>query len=370
VLQSGWIQVNGAKVAAVGTGTPPGPVEHALHTIVPGFVDTHVHGGGGFDFSTATHDAVLGAVDLHRRHGTTRLLASLVTARPENLIRQVSRLREYVQAGLIEGIHLEGPWLSAARCGAHDPDLLRDPEPAELDRIVKAGDGTIRMITVAPERTGAIAAIRRIADAGIVCAVGHTEATFEQTVTAIGAGATVGTHLFNAMRPIHHREPGPIIALLADSRVTVEFIGDGVHVAPALYRHVNHFGNENVSLITDAMSAAGIGDGNYRLGGLAVSVRSGVAQLAGSETIAGSTATMDQVFRFSIAQSGLPREQALLLAAQQCSVNPARSLGLTSPVLAPGAAADFVALDRNLAVGKTFRNGVVLPGRQQANRPR
>ena len=163
----------------------------------------------------------------------------------------------------------------------------------------------------------------------MVAAVGHTEATYEQTRAAIGAGATVGTHLFNAMRPINTREPGPVIALLEDSRVTVELITDGVHVDPALYRHVAHsVGPDRVSLITDAMAATGMTDGVYRLGPVAVDVVDGVARVAGTETIAGSTATMDRVFRFAVDHSGLPRDEALMLAVRQASINPARALGL------------------------------------------
>ena len=211
-----------------------------------------------------------------------------------------------VRAGVIDGIHLEGPWLSAQRCGAHQPALMRDPDPAEIDRVLEAGGGAIRMVTIAPERDGALAAIGQIVDAGVVAAVGHTEATYDQTRAAIDAGATVGTHLFNAMRPINTREPGPVIALLEDPRVTVELITDGVHVDPALYRHVfRSVGPDRVSLVTDAMAAAGMSDGGYWLGPLAVDVVDGVARVAGTETIAGSTATMDHVFRFAVEHCGL-----------------------------------------------------------------
>ncbi len=186
-------------------------------TVVPGFVDTHVHGGGGGS-SPAVPDQTATAVAFHRRHGTTTLLASLVSETPGDLLRQVRELTEQVQTGLVGGIHLEGPWLATHRCGAHDPALLRDPAADELDRVLDAGEGAIRMVTLAPERAGGLEAIRRIVDAGAVAAVGHTEATYQQTCAAIEAGATVGTHLFNAMRPIHHREPGPVIALLEDPR--------------------------------------------------------------------------------------------------------------------------------------------------------
>ena len=199
----------------------------------------------------------------------------------------------------------------------------------------------------------------------MVAAVGHTEATYDQTRAAIDAGATVGTHLFNAMRPINTREPGPVIALLEDPRVTVELITDGVHVDPALYRHVcRTAGPDRVSLVTDAMAAAGMPDGRYWLGPLAVDVVDGVARVAGTPTIAGSTATMDHQFRFAVDNSGLPRDEALTAVVRQASINPARALGLPCTGLAPGATADLVVLDDDLAVTGVLRRGswVVDPG--------
>ena len=201
-------------------------------------------------------------------------------------------------------------------------------------------------------------AIRRIVDAGAVAAVGHTEATYAQARAAIDAGATVATHLFNAMRPVHHREPGPVLALMEDPRVTVELITDGVHLHPALYRDVQpQRGPDRVALVTDAMAAAGMADGAYRLGSLAVDVVGGVARVAGTDTIAGSTATMDQVFRYAVANSGLPEGEAMLAAVRQSSVNPARALGLPAAGLAIGASADLVVLDTELAVTGVLRHG-------------
>jgi N-acetylglucosamine-6-phosphate deacetylase len=291
------------------------------------------------------------------------MIASLVTAYPDELLRQVGVLAELVQDTLVAGIHLEGPWLSEHRCGAHELAALRDPDPAELDRVLAAGHGTIRMVTLAPERAGGMAAVRRVVDAGAVAAVGHTDATYEQARAAIDAGASVGTHLFNAMRPVHHREPGPVIALLEDPRVTVEMITDGVHLHPALYREVTAgVGPERVALVTDAMAAAGMADGAYRLGSLSVDVRDGIARVAGTDTIAGSTATMDRVFRFAVVNSGLPREDALPVAVRQSSINPARVLGLPDPTLAAGAAADLVVLDDALTVtGVLHRGSWVVP---------
>ena len=360
LLRSGWIEIADGRVRAIGTGTPPRPADHELGavTLVPGFVDTHVHGGGGGAFPEATVAATKAAAELHRRHGTTTMIASLVTAFPDDLLHQVRELAEQVQDGLVAGVHLEGPWLSGRRCGAHEPAALRDPDAAELDRVLTAGQGTIRMVTLAPERAGGPAAIRRIVEAGAVAAIGHTDASYEQAVAAIDAGATVGTHLFNAMRPVHHREPGPVIALLEDPRVTVEMITDGVHLHPALYRDVTaKVGADRVSLVTDAMAAAGMADGAYRLGALDVEVRDGVARVAGTDTIAGSTATMDQVFRFAVTHSGRPHAEALTTAVRQSSVNPARALGLPDPTLAPGAAADLVVLDEALAVTGVLHRG-------------
>jgi N-acetylglucosamine-6-phosphate deacetylase len=358
LLKPGWVEVADGVVVAAGAGPPGRQPDHdfGTSTVVPGFVDTHVHGGGGGSFSDP--DQVAAAVDLHQRHGTTTLIASLVTEAPDDLLRQVTMLADHVRSGLIAGIHLEGPWLSNERCGAHDPALLRDPDPAELDRVLHAGNGAIRMVTLAPERAGGLAAIHRIVAAGAVAAVGHTEATYRQTRAAVDAGATVGTHLFNAMRPIHHREPGPVIALLEDPRVTVEVIADGVHVDAALYRHIDRSaGPDRVSLVTDAMAAAGMADGAYRIGPLAVEVSNQVAHLDGTDTIAGSTATFDRLFRFAVTNADLPRAEALLQAVRQSSVNPARALGLPSPELRPGSAADLVVLDENLGVSAVLRRG-------------
>jgi N-acetylglucosamine-6-phosphate deacetylase len=364
LLRPGWIDVAGGIIVEVGEGAPPRPADQELGavTVVPGFVDIHVHGGGGGMFPTADPSAIAAqtatAAALHRRHGTTTMVASLVTAQPAGLLAQVRALREQVDAGIVAGIHLEGPWLAAKRCGAHELSALRDPEPDEVDRVLEAGGGTVRMVTLAPERTGGMDAIKRITEAGAVAAIGHTDATYAQARAAIEAGATVATHLFNAMRPVHHREPGPALALIEDPRVTVELITDGVHLHPALYRDVTQsVGPDRVALVTDAMAAAGMADGAYVLGALAVDVVDGVAKVAGTDTIAGSTATMDHIFRTAVSAGGLPRDEALLAAVRQSSVNPARALGLPATGVTAGAAADLVVLDDELTVSRVLHRG-------------
>lgn len=368
VHRPGWVQVRGPLVRAVGAGQAPTGAGAVVAlgddaVVVPGFVDTHVHGGGGADFADAGHDAghdaIARVVALHRSHGTTTMLASLVTAAPADLLARVTALAAATEAGLVAGTHLEGPWLSPARAGAHDVALLRRPDPSELEALLSAGRETIRMVTVAPELPGGLDLIARIVAAGVVAAVGHTDADTRTVRAAIEAGATVGTHLFNAMPPLHHRRPGPVGVLLDDRRVTVELVADGVHVDPAVFRlALGAAGPGRMSLVTDAMAAAGAGDGTYRLGTVEVVVADGVARTVGTGSIAGSTATADALFRWAVANAPAAAAEPLALASQLISGTPARALGLTGVGrLAPGHRADLVVLDAALAVVHVMRAG-------------
>lgn len=359
-LGAGWVEIESGRIAGVGSGAPPRPADLDLGDaiVAPGFVDMHVHGGGGGAFFEATDQAVAATLALHRRHGTTAMMASLVSDQPDALVRQVRMLADHVEAGDLLGIHLEGPWLAPRRCGAHEPTALRDPDPVEIQALLEAGRGAVRMVTLAPELPGAIEAIRRIVDAGAAAAIGHTDATYAQARAAIDAGATVATHLFNAMRPVHHREPGPVVAALEDPRVTVELIIDGVHLHPALHRLVTaDVGVDRVALVTDAMAAAGMADGAYRLGSLTVDVTDGVAHVAGTDTIAGSTATMASMAVQAVAYAAGDRDEALLTVIRQMCLNPLRALGLPAPGIAPGAPADLVVLTDDLAVRGVMRRG-------------
>ena len=360
VCRPGWVQTSGPRIAACGPGAPPQlpDVDLPDAVVVPGFVDIHVHGGGGASYLDGDVAEVKRVAGFHRKHGTTTTLASLVTAGPADLLTGVRALAEATREGVIAGIHLEGPWLSAVHCGAHDHTQLRDPAPAEIDALLTAGDAAIRMVTLAPERDGSDDAITGLADAGVVVALGHTDASYAQTRHAIDLGATVATHLFNAMRPLHHREPGPALALLEDDRVTVELIADGVHVHPAvLHATTRTVGADRVAVVTDATAAAGLGDGEFQLGTKPVDVVDGVAHLRGTSTIAGSTATMDQLFR-AVAGFGSDIEAALTAAVQMTSTTPAGAVGLTDVgYLRVGAQADLVVLDSDLQISAVMAHG-------------
>ncbi|WP_314254664.1 N-acetylglucosamine-6-phosphate deacetylase [Streptomyces sp. DSM 40907] len=326
------------------------------HWIVPGFVDMHNHGGGGASFTSGTAEDVLKGVRTHREHGTTTLLASTVTGDLDELARRAALLAELTQAGEIAGIHFEGPFINPCRKGAHKEDLLRDPDPAEVRKLIDAAHGAARMFTLATELPGGLDSVRLLAEHGVIAAIGHTDATYEQTRAAIDAGATVATHLFNAMPPLAHREPGPIAALLEDERITVELINDGTHLHPAaLELAFHHAGAHRVALITDAMDAAGFGDGTYHLGPLEVEVKHGVARLVEGGSIAGSTLTLDTAFKRSVTLDKLPVESVV----QAISANPAKLIGLYDEIgsLEPGKYADLVVLDAAFDVTGVMRRG-------------
>jgi N-acetylglucosamine-6-phosphate deacetylase len=359
ILDSGWVLVEGARIAAVGQGTPPTPrgtppavQDLNRRWVVPGFIDLHVHGGGGASASSDP-DEILRATGFHRRHGTTRTMVSLVTGALDSLRAQVAAVSDLVEAGPagtanIVGSHLEGPFISPKRRGAHDPDYLLAPDPDVLAGLLDAGRGTVRMVTLAPELPGALDLVRQVVDAGAIAAIGHTDATYAQATAAVDAGATVATHLFNAMSGLHHRDPGAAAAALDRPEVVCELINDGVHLHDATVRlGFTAAGPGRVALVTDSTVAAGMPDGRYQLGSMLVEVAGGEAHVADGGAIAGSTATMDAVFRRTVA-AGVP----LPAAVEAAATTPARTLGLAgrTGIIAPGMDADLVILDEDLTV--------------------
>ena len=365
VLTDAAVAVDSGRIAAVGPATfdldtlfagwPTRDLGGGV--LLAGFVDQHCHGGGGASFAATDRAEVEAAAQFHLAHGSTTMLASLVTAPVADLCAQLATVAEVVASGTspVIGSHLEGPFLAPSRCGAHNPDHLLAPDPSVFQRLLDASRGTLRMITLAPELPGAhevIAAARR---ADVIVAVGHTDATYAQTRAAIEAGATVATHLFNGMRPLHHREPGPALAAL-DTGIGCELILDGVHVHPALLGLVTARSPDQLILVTDAIAAAGCGDGRYELGGLAVTVAEGRARVAVDGPLAGSTLTLDDALRRAVRQAGLD----LSIASAATSANPARALGILPDrgQVAVGARADLVHVDDTLALRGVLWGGV------------
>ncbi|GAA3382169.1 N-acetylglucosamine-6-phosphate deacetylase [Cryptosporangium minutisporangium] len=361
VLDPGWVLLDGSTITAIGTGTPPegsGPgVDLGGGWLLPGFIDLHVHGGGGYDFTTSADDLAAG-VAYHATRGTTRTLVSLVTAPVSALTEQLKWVADAVDRGTgVVGAHLEGPFLAGARCGAQNPAHLIDPDPEALRTLLDAGRGTVRVVTVAPERPGGLDLIDQLVAAGVVAAVGHTDADYATTLAAFERGASLVTHAFNGMRGTHHREPGPVPAAL-DAGVPCELINDGVHVHPAAARLLLRSpagGGDRLVLVTDAIDATGVGDGTYVLGGQDVVVSDGQARLASNGSLAGSTLTMDVAVRRAVTVVGMDIVDASVAA----SGTPARLLGLADRcgAIAPGLDADLVLLDEELRLARVMRGG-------------
>jgi N-acetylglucosamine-6-phosphate deacetylase len=409
--------------------------------ILPGLVDIHCHGGGGQSFPDAkTTSQAMTAIKEHRQFGTTTLVASLVTDTAETLLRQTKLLTELCTEGELDGIHLEGPFLSVHRAGAQDPAKMLTPNPGLVYRVAKAAKGWFTAMTLAPElagvvsplspvgatsqasdkddadpqdsRTGAgnvvdgigqtcflddldtavqanlehdfgiavergetASVIAALVAHGVVPSFGHTDCSASQMAKAVGftnflfelaegAGArsATATHLFNGMRPIHHRDPGPAMEALAQAaagEMVAELIADGVHIAADMVRDVfQTAGADNVALVTDAMAAAGMADGQYQLGPMAVTVADGAARLTGQDSLAGGTAHLIETVRFAWRDCGVPLSQAVTAA----SLTPARVLGRVQTIgaLAPGRDADLLLVDNDLNPVEVYRKGLRL----------
>ncbi|MFE6092199.1 N-acetylglucosamine-6-phosphate deacetylase [Streptomyces massasporeus] len=354
-VENGQVTIEGTRITRSAPENAQ-VIDVTDHYVIPGFVDLHNHGGGGASFTSGSVDDILKGIHTHRLHGTTTLVASTVTGDMDSLTRRAGLLSELAEQGEIAGVHFEGPFISPCRKGAHSEALLRDPAPAEVRKLIDAARGRAKMLTLATELPGGLDSVRLLADHGVIAAIGHTDATYEQTVEAIDAGATVATHLFNAMPPLGHRSPGPITALLEDDRITVELINDGTHLHPAaLQLAFHHAGARRVAFITDAMDAAGFGDGRYWLGPLEVEVADGVARLVEDGTIAGSTLTQDRAFKRAVTVDGLSVEDAVTAL----SANPARLLGMADTIgsLEPGKYADLLLLDSAYELKGVMRRG-------------
>ncbi len=368
IIDDGAVAIVGEEIAYVGTwsGAPEqvreaGAQSPATGYLLPGLVDIHNHGGGGGSFpdSETVAQAAVGAAQ-HRRSGTAHMLASLVTASAQTLRTRVRMLAQLADEGDIAGIHLEGPFISTARCGAQNPEHIVEGDPELTSELIRLGRGHVKTMTLAPETPNFRQVLEALVEGGASPSYGHTDADEATMAAAIETGrkilegsgrrATV-THLFNGMPPIHHRTPGPVPpALAAASRgeVVVELIGDGAHLHPGMVRDVFALvGADNIALVTDAMAAAGMPDGEYRLGSLDVVVTGGIARLAEGDSIAGGTAHLLDVVRRTV-EGGVP----LVEAVRSASYVPARVLDPEANygALKVGYRADVLRVDEHLRI--------------------
>ncbi|MEK3777777.1 N-acetylglucosamine-6-phosphate deacetylase [Paenibacillus sp. FSL K6-4396] len=331
--------------------------------IVPGFIDIHVHGGNGEDFMDSSPEVLDKITSFHSTQGTTAMLATSMSAPKERLdsvLAEVDRYRSgempYAQ---LEGVHLEGPFFSPKWPGAQNPEHIILPDVSWLEAWEKQYPGLIRQVTLAPEREGALEVISWLREQRITAALGHTDATYEEVERAVEAGLHHAVHTFNAMTPLHHRLPGAAGAVLSDPRISAEVIADGIHVHPAaisiLAQLKQH--SDQLVLITDAMSAAGLDDGEYKIGDLPVIVKHGEARLKEGGALAGSTLTMIRGFRYLVQEVGL----SLNAASRAASLTPARLLGIDHRTgsLVQGKQADIVLLNAELDI-----EGVWVKGRR------
>ncbi len=376
-IEDGVILVEGTHIAAIGhrdeLRLPADTVDYvaAGMTVVPGFVDLHIHGAGGHDVMEANARALDRIASTVARCGTTSIVATTVTAPTEDTCRSLAGIARYIRnrqqvdenaedrplAAEILGIHLEGPFLSKTRRGVHPPEALAAPSVDLLHKFLDAADDLVRIVTIAPELPGALELVEAVAALKMVAALGHTDADYDQARAAIQRGARHAVHTYNAMRPFTHRDPGVIGAVLTDPEVTAEIIADGIHVAAAAIQVlIGTKGFDTVLLVSDGIAATGMSDGNYRLGNFEVRVEGGVCKNSEGK-LAGSTLTLDRAIRNLVA-IGVPFKDALRMA----TILPARRLGLAGKkgIIAVGADADLVALTPDMRVSGVMTRGAGL----------
>jgi N-acetylglucosamine-6-phosphate deacetylase len=368
------ILVEASKIVAMGHRDEIQVPSDAIHyaapgsTVVPGFVDVHIHGGGGHDVMEGTERALDKITETVAMHGTTSIVATTVTAPVEQTCHSLEAIARYIRnheqpvesgklAAEIVGIHLEGPFISKARRGVHPVRALAEPDTQILDQFLKAADGLVRIVTIAPELPGAARLIAHVVASGAVAALGHTDADYDQARAGIQAGVRHAVHVFNAMRPFTHRDPGVLGAILTDPEITAEVIADGHHVAgPAIQVLMGTKGFETILLVSDGMAATSMPDGKYPLGGFEVTVKDGVCRNEEGK-LAGSTLTLDRALRYVVAL-GVPFADAVKMV----TIQPARRLGLAGKkgILAPGCDADLVVLTPDLRVEGVMTRGAGL----------
>ncbi|WP_159887484.1 N-acetylglucosamine-6-phosphate deacetylase [Paenibacillus puerhi] len=368
-LERGFAAWSQGKITALGSmdelpesqaADVPTRIDAGGSWLLPGFVDVHIHGGFGSDVMDATKDALDTITRFHNSKGTTTILPTTVTQSREAIEAVLRAVRDYVRDGSpyarVAGVHLEGPFISPKWPGAQNPSYIVNPQLDWLDAWTAEYPGLIKLVTLAPEREGALEAIRRLSEQGIAIAAGHTDATYDQVVEAIAHGLGHAVHTFNAMTGLHHRNPGVVGAVLTEDAINAEVIADGHHVHPAGIKLLTKAKrSDNLLLITDAISAAGLGNGEYDLGGLPVIVKDGVARLKEGNSLAGSTLTMIDALRFMVERIGLSVEEASRLGSR----NPAKAIGLFDRIgsLAVGKLADVLLVSADLQIEQVWVEG-------------
>jgi len=363
-MPEGVVVVEGSKIREVSTeDVEKGEVINMTGCIVaPGFVDIHVHGGGGYDVMDPSPGALDGLSMFLAQGGVTSFLPTTYTAPREAILEATRGVRGAMEKGTkgakVLGLHMEGPYISPERCGAQNRDHVSKPDIGELDEVDGESGDNLRVITMAPEVKGALEAITWLNSKGKTAAAGHTDATYDEAVAAFDAGISHVSHLFNGMRPFHHREPGVVGAALGDGRVTVELIADGFHVHPtALKMAVRLKGAESTALVSDSMAPAGMSDGEYDFGELKISVKEGRSLLE-SGRLAGSTIRLCDAVRSMVELADSPIAKAVEMATS----TPARIVGVDDRKgsLVPGMDADITVLDRDLSVMLTMVEGRIV----------
>lgn len=366
LTEQGWLddhqlRIENGTIAAI-EPIQAGVTARDAELLCPAYIDTHVHGGAGVDVMDDAPD-VLDTLAMHKaREGVGAFLPTTVTGPLEIIHAALMRIARRTQSGgpgaQILGSYLEGPYFTPQNKGAHPPELFRELDIAELDRLDAVSQSTLRVVALAPEKTGALRAIRHLKQRGIRVMLGHSAATYDQTLAAFDAGADGLVHCYNGMTGLHHREPGMVGAGLTDKRVWLELVADGHHVHPGAMRLCCCCAKDRVVLITDAMQAAGMPDGRYALCGEEVTLQNGVVR-TGSGGLAGSTLALDAAVRNMVEHTGITAEDAIHMA----SLHPARLLGMDNQLgsLAPGKRANLIALDRGLHLHNIWIQGQALP---------
>ncbi len=375
-IENGYVIIKNGEIIDLGIGEPKeknGEIIDAKNNIVaPGFIDTHTHGYKGVDASYSPAPDILKWAKEITRHGTTAFLPSTVSLPHDQIITACKNIVEAmnkwtpINGARILGIHLEGPYISKEKKGAQNPEYIRKASISEVEEYIKVSQNNLVQITLAPEVDGALDLIKFLSRRGIVVSLGHSVSDYETAVKAILLGAKKATHLYNAMPPIHHRKPGLVIALLRHNSVFLELISDYIHVSPEMVLFtIEYAGINRVVLITDSISATMLPDGEYSLGGLRVEVRDGIPRIAGTNTLAGSTLTMDKAVK-NLVNKGINLKDAIAMA----TITPAKSIGIYHKLrigeIKPGFKGDLIVLNKeDLRVEYTIVNGTVVYERNE-----